>query len=196
MPKKACKPEFLVPTLKHGDGSVMIWASIYWYSAGPIITLNGRIMSVTMWTLGNWVHPMVHMLFPNNDAVFQDDILPIHTARSVKSWFEEHEDALKHLPWPAQSPDLSIIKSLLSVLESRVRSRFPPPSSLKQLEDVLHKEWYNIPLETIQNIHDSIPRGIQAVLQTAVAKLCINKKLRIFHDCFHYFDHPLYVFIQ
>jgi hypothetical protein len=105
------------------------------------------------------------MLFPNNDAVFQDDILPIHTARSVKSWFEEHEDALKHLPWPAQSPDLSIIKSLLSVLESRVRSRFPPPSSLKQLEDVLHKEWYNIPLETIQNIHNSIPRRIQAVLQ-------------------------------
>jgi len=33
------------------------------------------------------------MLFPNNDAVFQDDSLPIHTARNVKSWFEEHEDA-------------------------------------------------------------------------------------------------------
>jgi hypothetical protein len=48
------------------------------------------------------------MLFPNNNAVFQDDILPIHRARSVKSWFEEHEDALKHFPWPAQSPDLTI----------------------------------------------------------------------------------------
>jgi hypothetical protein len=34
------------------------------------------------------------MLFANNDAVFQDDILPIHTARSVQSWFDEHEDAL------------------------------------------------------------------------------------------------------
>jgi hypothetical protein len=45
-----------------------------------------------------------------------------------------------------------------------VRSRYPPPS-LKQLEDVLHEEWYNIPLETIQNLHESIPRRIQAVLQ-------------------------------
>jgi hypothetical protein len=124
---------------------------------------------------------MVHILFPNNDAVFQDDSLPIHTSSSVKSWFEEHEDALKHLPWPEQSPDLNIMESLLSVLESRVRSRFPP-SSLKQLEDVLHEEWYSIPLETIQNIHDSIPRGIQAVLQTVVAELCINKEMCVFHE--------------
>jgi len=48
------------------------------------------------------------MLFPNNDAIFQDDSSPIHTARSVQPWFEEHEDAL-HLPWPAQSPDLNVI---------------------------------------------------------------------------------------
>jgi len=49
-----------------------------------------------------------------------------YTARCVHSWFEEHEDALQHLPWPA-SPDLNIIQPLWSVLESGVRSRFPPP---------------------------------------------------------------------
>jgi hypothetical protein len=27
-------------------------------------------------------------------------------------------------------------------LETRVRNRFPPPKSLKQLEDVLQEEWY------------------------------------------------------
>ena len=103
--------------------------------------------------------PVVQMLFHNNDAIFQDDISPIHTARNVQSRFEEHEDALQHLPWPAQSPGLNIIESLWSVLESRVRSRFPPPSSLKQLEDVLHKEWYDIPLETIQNFMSLFQEG-------------------------------------
>jgi len=49
---------------------------------------------------------MVHMLFPNNDAIFQDDNWLIHTAKRVQSWFEEHGDALKHIPWPGQSPDL------------------------------------------------------------------------------------------
>jgi hypothetical protein len=42
--KEACNLECLVPNAKHGDRSVMIWASIYWYSAGSIITLNGQIM--------------------------------------------------------------------------------------------------------------------------------------------------------
>jgi len=101
---------------------------------------------------------VVQVLFPNNDAIFQDDS-PIYTVRSVQSWFEEHEDALQHLPWPAQTPNLNIIKRLLSVLESRLRSR-SPPLSLKQLQE----EWYSMPLETTHNLHESVPRT-QAVLQ-------------------------------
>jgi len=46
-----------------------------------------------------------------------------------------------------------------------VRSRFPSPSSLKQLEDVLHEEWDNVPLVTVQNLPESIPRKKQAKLQ-------------------------------
>jgi hypothetical protein len=59
------------------------------YSVAPIITLHGRITAreyVNM--LGNHVHPMIQTLFRNNDAVFQDDSAPIHTAGTVQSWFE------------------------------------------------------------------------------------------------------------
>jgi hypothetical protein len=31
-------------------------------------------------------------------------------------------------------------------LQIRVRNRFPPPTFLKKLEDVLQEEWYTIPL--------------------------------------------------
>jgi hypothetical protein len=65
------------------------------------------------------------------------------TVELFSLWFEEHEGELQHLPWPAQSPDLNIIEPLWSVLETRVRNRFPPPS-LKQLEDVIQEEWYEI----------------------------------------------------
>jgi len=54
---------------------------------------------------------------------------------------------------------------LWGVLEQGIRSRFPSPTSLKQLEDVLVKEWDNIPLETIQTLYESIPQRIAAVLQ-------------------------------
>jgi hypothetical protein len=53
-------------------------------------------------------------MFRKNDAIFQDDSSPMHTARSAQSWFEEHEEALQHLPWAAQLPDLSIIEIVVS----------------------------------------------------------------------------------
>jgi hypothetical protein len=49
-----------------------------------------------------------------------------------------------------------------------VRNRFPPPTFLKQLEDVLEEKWYKIPLETVQNLNESIPRRIAAVLKVKV----------------------------
>jgi hypothetical protein len=106
------------------------------------------------------VNPTVQMLFHSNDATFQVDNSPIHAVRSFQSWFEDHEAALQHLSRLAESPDLYFIEPLWSVLESRVRSRFSPPPSLKQLEDVLHEERYSIPLETIQILYESIPRRI------------------------------------
>jgi hypothetical protein len=76
----------------------MIWAATSRYSAGAIITLNGRISaSDHVDTLGNQVHPAVQMLFTNNDAIFQYDDSPIHTARCVQPWFDEHGDAFQHL---------------------------------------------------------------------------------------------------
>jgi hypothetical protein len=58
---------------------------------------------------------MIHTLFPNNDPVFQDDNVPIRTAGTVQSWFEQYEGELQHLPWPALSPELDNIEPLRSV---------------------------------------------------------------------------------
>jgi hypothetical protein len=104
------------------------------YSVGPIITVHGWITARKyVDRLGNQVHPMIQMLLPNNDAVFPDNSGPHSHSWNcvVQSCFEEHEGALQHLPWPAQSLYLNIIESLCSVLETKVRNRFPPPASLK-----------------------------------------------------------------
>jgi hypothetical protein len=43
---------------------------------------------------------------------------------------------------------MKITEPRWSVLETRVRTRFPLPTPLKQLEDVLQEEWNKILLET------------------------------------------------
>jgi hypothetical protein len=160
-PKEAYNLEFLFPT-----GSAMVWAAVSWYSVGPIITFHGQISARKyVDRLGNLVHPMIQTLFPNNDAVFQDDNAPIHIAGTTQSWFEKHEGELQHLSWPAESSDLNITEPLWSVLEIRMRNRFPPPTHLQQLENVLEEEWYKIPVKTAQNLYESIPRRITAVLK-------------------------------
>jgi predicted Zn-dependent protease len=105
--------------------------------------------------------------FPNNNALFQDDNAPTYPPGTLQSWFDEHEGKLQHLPWVEQLPDLNIVELLWSVFETRVRNRFPPATSLKQLEDV-EEEWYKIPLETVQNLYESIPRRIGALLKVKV----------------------------
>jgi hypothetical protein len=83
-PKEAYNQECLVPTVKHGGSSV-----------GPIITLHGRITAREyVDRLGNQVHPMIQTLFPNNEAVFQDDSAPFtqlelfgHGLNSMKVYF-------------------------------------------------------------------------------------------------------------
>jgi hypothetical protein len=46
-----------------------------------------------------------------------------------------------------------------------VRNRFPPPTSLQQLEEVIEEEWYKIPLENVQNLYEVIARRAAAVLK-------------------------------
>jgi hypothetical protein len=80
------------------EGSVIVRARMSWYSVSPIVTLHGPITAREyVDRLGNLVHPMIQTLFPNNDAVFPDDNVPILTAGTVQLWLEEHESELQHL---------------------------------------------------------------------------------------------------
>jgi hypothetical protein len=64
----------------------MIWAAI----SSILLVLYLLWMVELLDILGNQVQPVVQVLLPTNDAVFQDNNSPVHTARNVQSWFEEH----------------------------------------------------------------------------------------------------------
>ncbi|GFT21564.1 transposable element Tcb1 transposase [Trichonephila clavipes] len=123
----------LLPTVKHRGGCIMVWDAISWRGLGPLVNLHGRIKFNHYLSIqGDHVHPFVQTVFPNEQLLFQDDNAPIHAVRRVQAWFEENDDEVEHLACPPQYPDLNIIKHLWEYLESKLRSRFPPPFSLSK----------------------------------------------------------------
>jgi hypothetical protein len=49
-----------------------------------------------------------------------------------------------------------------------VKNSFPPPTALKQLDDVLPEKWYKILLQTVQNAYEFIRKRIAVALKTNV----------------------------
>jgi hypothetical protein len=145
----------------------MVWAAVLWYSVCTIIALHGRIFAREyMDRLHNQVH-LIIQTFLNNSAVFQEDTAPIHSQNC------------SIMVWPAQSPNLNIIKLLWLVLGTGVRNRFPPPTFVKQLH-VVQEECYKIPLETVQNLYEYIRRRIGGSIEgkswstTILIKKCVQ----------------------
>ncbi len=56
--------------------------------------------------LEHFVLPSADQLFKDADLISQQNLTPAHTAKSTKSWLNDHGVGV--LDWPANSPDLRI----------------------------------------------------------------------------------------
>ncbi len=52
--------------------------------------------------------------------IFQQDLAPAHTAKSTKSWLNDHGVGV--LDWPANSPDLNSIENLWGIVKRKMRN--------------------------------------------------------------------------
>ncbi|MCJ8736326.1 hypothetical protein PDJAM_G00258380 [Pangasius djambal] len=100
--------------------------------------------------------------FGTGPFLFQHDCAPVHKARSIKTWMTE--SGVGELDWPAQSPDLNPIEHLWDELERRLRARPSRPTSVCYLTNALLEEWSKIPINTLLNLVDSLPRRVEAVI--------------------------------
>lgn len=155
----------LIPTVKSGNRGVMVWGCFTKNKIGPLVQVSGKITgSVYIEVLENNLLPFINELENNLEYVFQDDNAPVHRAKIVKQWMENN--SIINIPWPAQSPDLNPIEHLWDVLERKVRKHNPHPKNLTELMAVLEEEWYKIEPEILQNLVESMPRRVQAVIDS------------------------------
>ncbi|GBL97708.1 hypothetical protein AVEN_248657-1 [Araneus ventricosus] len=99
-------------------------------------------------------------------SIFQDNNSTIYRAVRICVWFDEHSHNLLHLDWPAKSPDLNPIENLWDMLEQRAKRRNQHPRNLMELRDQILSEWLKLDARYLQNLVDSLPNRIQAVIKS------------------------------
>ncbi|KAJ8870805.1 hypothetical protein PR048_027104 [Dryococelus australis] len=112
----------------------------------PIIRVEGTLDRFGYESiLGDHARPYMMIVYPREDGIFQQDNAPCQKAGSVHTWLEEHNQDVKVLPWPPNSPYLNPFEHLWDHLDRRVRRLSPPPHTFQQLRDALQTAWLQIP---------------------------------------------------
>ncbi len=91
------------------------------------------------WTVALW-------LFKDADFIFQQDLAPVHTAKSTKSWLKDHGVGV--LDWPANSPDLNI-ENIWSIVERKMRNK--RPKNADELKATVKEIWASHHLSSATN---------------------------------------------
>uniref|UniRef100_A0A914UYA6 Tc1-like transposase DDE domain-containing protein n=1 Tax=Plectus sambesii TaxID=2011161 RepID=A0A914UYA6_9BILA len=148
-------PHYTVGTVKHRGRNIMVWGCFSLTGIGPLHRINGIMNQVQYREILQEVmlpHARRNML---RGWVLQQDNDPKHTVKSVKRWVTEKK--LRLMEWPVQSPDLNPIENLWEEVERRLAGqKFRKPDNLF---NALSREWAALPLQTLETLVKSMPRG-------------------------------------
>ncbi len=99
--------------------------------------------------------PSADQLFKDADFIFQQDLAPVHTAKSTKSWLNDRGVGV--LDWPANSPDLNLIENIWSIVKR--------PKHADELKATVKETWASTPPQQCHKLISSMPRRIEAVIK-------------------------------
>ena len=143
-------------TVKFGGGNVMMWGCMFWEGIEYATRIEGKMDAELQESL-HYYHKS------SFNVIFQQDNDPKHTSKQAQNWFRDHGFTV--IKWPAQSPDINPIEHLWWYLKQRLDEYENPPKSLQELWECCEVEWEKIPKEVCQNLIESMPRRVAAVLK-------------------------------
>ncbi len=157
------KEKCMVPTVKHGGGSVLMWGCMSAAGVGELHFID-VIMNSQMYCsiLKEKMLPSLRAL--GRRALFQHDNDPKHTSKATVGFLKKNR--VKVIQWPRMSPDLNPIEHLWGILKRQVEHH--SPSSIQSLKEVILEEWKNIDLAKCRQLVHSMPRRLLSVLSLKI----------------------------
>uniref|UniRef100_A0A8C4N7K6 Transposase n=1 Tax=Eptatretus burgeri TaxID=7764 RepID=A0A8C4N7K6_EPTBU len=124
----------LVPTVKHGGGSIMVWGCFAVSGPWRLAILEGTMNSgLYQQILQENVRASFREQKLNRKWVTQQDNNPKHTSKSTTEWLNQKRFYV--LEWPRQSPDLNANEMLWSNLKRAVHA------NISELNRLCEEEW-------------------------------------------------------
>jgi len=164
-PGERLREECIVPTIKHGGGSVMVWGCFAGAKVGDLKKIEGILRKEGyLDILQNNAIPSAHRICQGK-FVFQQDNDPKHSSKLCRAYLEslENEKVCKTMLWPPQSPDLSPIELLWDEMDRKVRQMLP--TSANDLWIKLVQVWNSFPEEKLVKLLQRMPRICNAVIR-------------------------------
>lgn len=152
-------PAHLRPTVHSSSGKLEVWGGFSYDGRRVLARIQGSLNAERYCQLLE--DNLLPLDLPGNDLALQQDNATCHSARRTQRFLEENN--IDVLPWPAQSPDLNPIENLWSQLQEQVDRRVV--HGFDQLWETALEIWNGLDVQILQNLVDSMPRRIQAVIE-------------------------------
>ena len=167
---------------KQSTPKVMFWGCFSVDGPGPLLAVD-EVLDAKGYVelLREHVLPYIRIL--GGPVIFQQDNAPIHKARIAMEFFREN--GIELLEWPPNSPDLSPIENLWSLLKHRLSETSPIPANKADLKTTVLAIWNSLQPNECSNLALHLPQRIKKCLANKGGRIGIIYFSRVLYFTMH-----------